>query len=142
MSVAKKKTKKSQVVMLGPGKGRRYSMGKMWSIFKSDGIETGGKYSISEWWIEPKTKGPGIHFHDEDDVFYVIEGTMSFHVNGKWINAKKGSFVLVPGGTKHDFENRSTKRAGILNFCIPGNFEEHVPGIVDWFKEYPLGSTK
>jgi hypothetical protein len=34
--------------------------------------ETGDGYSISEWWLEAHTKGPGAHSHAKDDVFYVI----------------------------------------------------------------------
>lgn len=42
-----------------------------------------------------------------------------------WIEAPKGSFVPAPGGVMHDFENRSSSRAGVLNFSIPGDFEEY-----------------
>ena len=49
----------------------------------------------------------------------------------------RDSFVLVPGGTTHDFENRSNARAGVLNLSIPGPCEEHMPGIADWFKAHP-----
>ena len=114
-------------------------MGRIAAVFKADGVETGDRYSISEWWLEPHTQGPGAHSHPEDDVFYAIEGTMSFLVDGKWLDAPKGSFVLVPGGVTHDFENRSEARAGVLNLSIPGNFEEHMPGIVQWFAEHPAG---
>lgn len=133
--------RKSKLVNLGPGKGRKYKMGSMQAVFKADGKETAGKYSVSEWWLDAKSKGPGIHFHDEDDLFYVLEGTISFHVDGKWKSAAKGSFILVPGGMKHDFENRTNKRAGLLNFSVPGDFEENMPDIVQWFKEHPLGKT-
>ena len=64
---------------------------------------------------------------------------MSFFTNGEWIDVPKGSFVLVPGGSTHDFENRSSTRAGMLNFSIPGNFEEDMPGIAQWFAEHPPG---
>ena len=114
-------------------------MGRMAAVFKADGLDTEGRYSISEWWLEPHTQGPGAHSHPEDDVFYVIEGTMSFLVDGKWLDAPKGSFVLVPAGATHDFENRSEARAGALNFSIPGGFEQHMPGIVEWFAEHPPG---
>jgi quercetin dioxygenase-like cupin family protein len=127
----------ASVVVLHPGEGRAYPMGRISSVFKADGAETGNKYSVSEWWLEPNTKGPGIHSHPEDDLFYVIEGVMSVYVDSRWIDAPKGSFVLVPGGVEHDFENRSDSRAGILNFAIPGDFEEEMPGIVEWFKENP-----
>lgn len=126
-------------IVLAPGAGRRYDMGAMAAIFKADGAETESRYSISEWWLEPHTTGPGAHSHDEDDIFFVLEGTMSFLVDDRWEDAPQGSFVLVPGGTRHDFENRSDHRAGVLNLSIPGAFEPQMPMIVDWFRKHPLG---
>ena len=87
-----------EAVFLAPGAGRAYPMGRISALFKADGAETAGRYSISEWWLEPHTQGPGAHAHPEDDVFYVLEGTMSFLVGGRWVDAPKGSFVLAPGG--------------------------------------------
>ena len=128
-------------VILAPGEGRNYPMGRISALFKADGAETASSYSISEWWLEPNTKGPGAHSHPEDDVFYVIEGTMSFLVGELWIDAPKGSFVLAPGGTTHDFENRSKSRAGVLNFSAPGDFEQAMPGIAEWFAKNPPGDA-
>jgi mannose-6-phosphate isomerase-like protein (cupin superfamily) len=125
---------KRAALHLPPSRGRAYPMGRVRAVFKADGAETRGRYSISEWWLAPHTKGPGAHSHSEDDVFYVLEGTMSFFVGDRWIDAKKGSFVLAPAGVKHDFENRTAKRAGMLNVSVPGDFEEHMPGIVSWFR--------
>ena len=62
-------------IHLAPNAGRTYAMGPLSAIFKADGTETGGKYSISEWWLDPHTKGPGTHQREEDDVFYVLEGS-------------------------------------------------------------------
>ncbi len=112
-----------KALILKPGEGRAYPMGRIGAVFKADGTETASRYSISEWWLEPHTQGPGTHAHPEDDVFYVIEGTMSFLVDGAWTDAAAGSFVLVPGGSPHDFENRSAQRAGMLNVSVPGDFE-------------------
>ena len=44
-------------------------MGRITALFLADGSETDARYSISEWWLEPNTKGPGPHSHAEDDVF-------------------------------------------------------------------------
>ena len=131
----------SEIVILDPEQGRAYDMGRIRSVFKADGTETGCKYSISEWWLEPHTKGPGTHSHDEDDIFYVIEGTMSVFVNDRWIEARKGAFILVPGGTPHDFENRGAERTGVLNFSIPGGFEDNMPPIAEWFLKNPPGDA-
>lgn len=124
-----------QPVVLGPGEGREYPMGRLSAVFKADGAQTGGRYSISEWWLDPHTKGPGPHSHPEDDVFYVIAGSMSVMVDQEWIEATAGSFVLVPGNVTHDFENRGPERAGMLNVSAPGDFETQMPGIAKWFIE-------
>lgn len=129
-------------VVVPPGKGRTYAMGPLDAVFKADGAETAGRYSISEWWLDPYTRGPGAHQHEEDDVFFVLEGTMSFFVGGKWIDAPKGSLVIAPGGTPHDFENRTAKRAGALNVSVPGDFEPHMKGIAEWFRERSASDSR
>lgn len=110
-----------------------------------DGDETRDKYSISEWWLDPYTRGPGAHQHEEDDVFYVLEGTMSFFVGGKWFDAPAGSLVVAPGGTPHDFENRTARRAGALNFSVPGPFEPYMKGkdgIAAWFRARSVADSR
>ncbi|HEY1465667.1 MAG TPA: cupin domain-containing protein [Acidimicrobiales bacterium] len=116
-------------IVLAAGEGRAYPMGRLAAVFKADGAESAGLYSISEWWLEPRTPGPGAHSHPEDDVFYVIEGTVSFLVGDSWVDAAKGAFVLAPGGVTHDFENRSEARAGFVNISVPGDFEPRMPDI-------------
>ena len=130
-----------QPIVLAPGEGRAYPMGRISAVFKADEAETDSRYAISEWWLEPHTQGPGPHSHPEDDIFYVIEGTMSVLVDQQWTHATRGAFVLVPGGVTHDFENRGDVRAGLLNLSIPGGFEPHVPGIAQWFAEHPPGDA-
>ncbi|HEY7137753.1 MAG TPA: cupin domain-containing protein [Acidimicrobiia bacterium] len=121
-------------IVLAPGEGRRYAMGRLDAVFKADGDETAARYSISEWWLEPRTSGPGPHSHPEDDVFIVLEGTMSVLVDDTWVEAPRGSFVLIPGGVTHDFENRTDERAGMLNVSAPGPFEPRMPDIAAWFR--------
>ncbi len=122
-------------IVLGPGEGRAYAMGAMSAVFKADEGETDATYSISEWFLEPHSSGPGPHSHaDHDDIFYVIEGTMSVLVGDDWIDAGVGAFVRAPAGVTHDFANRTDKRAGVLNIYIPGGFERDMAGIVEWFE--------
>ena len=113
-------------------------MGRLSAVFKADGLETDQRYSISEWWLDAHTKGPGPHSHAEDDVFYILAGTMSVMVGNEWIDAEPGTFVLVPGNVTHDFENRGSERAGMLNVSVPGDFEQRMPAIAKWFVERPL----
>jgi mannose-6-phosphate isomerase-like protein (cupin superfamily) len=134
--------KKRAPILLPPGAGRAYAMGPVHAVFKADGDETRGRYSISEWWLEPYTRGPGAHTHEEDDVFFVIEGTMSFFVGGAWIDAPNGSLVIAPGGTAHDFENRTGERAGALNLSVPGDFEPDMEGIAEWFRARSAAASR
>jgi mannose-6-phosphate isomerase-like protein (cupin superfamily) len=116
-------------------------MGRVSAVFKADGAESDGRYSISEWWLDPHTKGPGAHSHPEDDVFFVLDGTMSFLVRDEWVDVPAGSFVLVPGGVTHAFENRGDTRSGALNISAPGDFEARMPDIASWFRQRSPGDA-
>jgi mannose-6-phosphate isomerase-like protein (cupin superfamily) len=114
----------SDVIFLPPGNGRPYEFGPMHSVFKADGLETGDRYCVSEWWLDAGAAGPGAHVHEaNEELFYVVEGTMTFLAGADWIEAPQGSFLRIPAGTTHDFENRSSGRAGVLNVFLPGGFE-------------------
>lgn len=132
----KHKSNHSDALILPKGEGRVYHCGSMTAIFKADENETNEKYSISEWWLESNSDGPGPHLHEEnDEVFYVLEGTISILVGDKWIDAEKGTFLRIPPNTLHDFKNQTNQKTGVLNFFIPGGFERNMPSIVDWFEK-------
>lgn len=100
-------------IILKAGEGRTYNCGTMTAIFKADENETNNQYSISEWWLEPNSNGPGAHHHeDNDEVFYVLEGTASLLIGTEWIEATKGTFIRIPAKTTHDFKNQSDKQTG------------------------------
>ena len=70
--MSSKSEREGKALVIGPKQGRSYDMGRMRAVFFADGDETAQRYSISEWWLEPKTEGPGAHEHPEDHVFYVL----------------------------------------------------------------------
>lgn len=131
-----------RTVILGPGEGRTYPMGDVSAVVKADEGETDQRYSISEWWMEPRTKGPGPHSHPEDDVFYVLGGILHVFADDDWHEAPAGSIVVVPGGTVHDFQNRGDERAGFLNVSAPGGFEAQLGGIAEWFRDRSEAETR
>ncbi len=126
----------SEVIFLPPGGGRSYQAGPMHAVFKADGAETANRYCVAEWWLKAGDAGPGPHSHEENvELFYVLEGTMTFLAGERWFEAPAGSFMRIPAGVTHDFENRATVRAGALNVFLPGGFEVMMPAIVDYFAE-------
>jgi mannose-6-phosphate isomerase-like protein (cupin superfamily) len=129
-------TTADDVIFLAPGVGRHYDAGPMHAVFKADGEETDDRYSVSEWWLEAGDSGPGPHSHEDTvELFYVIAGTMSFFAEERWLDTPRGSFLRIPAGVTHDFENRSAERAGVLNVGLPGGFEVMLPAIIHYFAE-------
>jgi mannose-6-phosphate isomerase-like protein (cupin superfamily) len=119
-------------VIIRPDDRRAYDMGpRITAEFMHDDERS----SVSERWLEPGTLGPGLHEHPDDDIFFVLGGTMTFRLGDEEVDAGPGTFVRAPGGTLHGFENRGTERAGFLNVSVPGGFEGNMPAIAGWFKE-------
>jgi mannose-6-phosphate isomerase-like protein (cupin superfamily) len=111
-------------IILEPGAGRAYDLGPMRGVFKADGPETDDRYCVSEWSVEPGQPGPGPHHHDaNEELFLVTAGTMSFLVGDRRTEAPAGTFIRVPAGVTHDFENRGSEPATAFNVFIPGGFE-------------------
>lgn len=125
-----------EVLLLGPGEGRSYPCGTMRALFRADGAETGGRYSVSEWWLEPGSDGVHPHLHEvNEELFFVLQGRVTFHVAGEEVEAAEGSFLRIPAGVMHGFRNPSDAPAGVLNVFIPGGFEDRMPAIVEWYGE-------
>ena len=123
----------SPIVLL-PGKGRSYECGPMRAVFKADGEETTDRYSVSEWTVAPHSPGSGPHSHEHnEELFLVTEGTLSIRVGDEWVEAPRGTFIRVPAGMIHDFENRTSQEATLFNVFLPGGFEPMMPSVVAWF---------
>jgi mannose-6-phosphate isomerase-like protein (cupin superfamily) len=125
-------------LIIRPDQGRRYDMGRMRAVFFADGKETDSRYSISEWWLEAQTRGPGAHAHADDHIFYVLAGTLSLVVDGKRTEASRGTYALIPGGVPHDFENHGAVECGFISINVPAGFEQMMPKLVQWFGQHPL----
>src|SRR5260370_42427027 len=90
-------------IVVPPEQGRVYAMGRIRAIFKADSDESAGRYSVSEWWLEPRNRGPGVHAHPEAHLFYGIAGTLSLRARGDWSHGTKGTYLVRPGRTPEDF---------------------------------------
>jgi quercetin dioxygenase-like cupin family protein len=73
---------------------------------------------------EPPGGGPPLHTHaTEEEYFFVLEGEMSFYIDGKVIVRKAGESAFVPRGAAHCFKNCSTRESRVLVLFTPGNIE-------------------
>src|SRR5919201_1862653 len=91
--------------------------------FKVRGEQTNGALTAFENVIAPGD-GPPLHVHaDEDEAWYVLEGELRFRLEAKTASAPTGSFVFVPRGTPHCFQNAGGQPARILVLFTPAGME-------------------
>src|SRR5947208_9683114 len=91
--------------------------------FLATGEDTNGKYALWEA-IVPPGGGPPPHVHSrEEEGFYVLEGEITFTVNGERVVAGAGTFANMPVGTPHSFKNESDRPARMLISVAPAGLE-------------------
>ena len=91
--------------------------------FLATGDDTDGKYALWEA-IVPPGGGPPPHVHSrEEEGFYILEGEITFTVNGERVVATAGMFANMPVGTPHSFKNESDKPAKMLISVAPAGLE-------------------
>ena len=92
--------------------------------FLATGEDTNGKYALWEALVPPGG-GPPPHVHSrEEEGFYVLEGEITFTINGERVVATAGMFANMPVGTPHSFKNESNKPAKMLISVAPPGLEK------------------
>ena len=111
------------VKITAPNTGKHIAIaGDINSILASK-EDTEGTYSVVEAKVFPNG-GPVPHIQTrEHEGFYVLEGEITFNVNGKEIVAKQGTFVNVPPNVTHSFKNKTNNLAKMLIVLAPGGME-------------------
>ena len=85
--------------------------------------ESGGRISVIVSRMPAGAGGPPLHKHDFDEAFYVLDGELTFQVEGELLTARTGALMFAPGGVAHTFANRSEAPALFLITCTPAGFE-------------------
>ena len=68
----------------------------------------------------PSSGSPeGLHTHDVDQIFYVLEGTMSIEVDGRAREAGPGSLIVFPAGVPHRNWNAGHEPTVHLSIAAP-----------------------
>ena len=92
--------------------------------FLATGEDTNGRYALLEA-VVPPGGGPPPHVHSrEEEGFYVLEGEITFTVNGEKVVATAGTFANMPVGTPHSFKNESGQPAKMLILVAPAGLEQ------------------
>lgn len=92
----------------------------LWLILAT-GETTQGQYCLFEQ-LCPTDSGPPPHTHTQREMFYILDGQITFMVGEEVFTAGAGTFVTVPPHTAHSFRVDS-ETARILNSYTPAGFE-------------------
>ena len=104
---------------------RRWWMGCLATI-KLTGAETGGRFSLIDCVLPGQVPVPA-HIHtDQDETFYVLEGDLTFRIDGQARIAQPGDVLFIPRGTPHEFSASSATPARFLFIHSPGGLDEFV----------------
>jgi quercetin dioxygenase-like cupin family protein len=115
---------KQRFLINSPGEGRTVAIVGDVYRFLATGEDTNGKYAVFEALVSPGG-GPPPHVHSrEEEGFYVLEGVVTFTVNGNRVAATAGMFANMPVGTPHSFKNESDKPARMLISFAPAGLEQ------------------
>jgi len=91
------------------------------------GSETGGRFLLFDD-IMTRGKTTPLHSHPEvDETFYVLEGAILVHIDGREQTVGSGGVAIVPRGVPHAFLVTS-ERARILFLETPGSSEAFYRG--------------
>lgn len=92
--------------------------------FLALGEDTDGQYSMWEA-VVPPGGGPPPHVHRrEEEGFYVMEGEITFTIDGERVVAGPGTFANMPVGTPHCFKNEGQHPAKMLITVSPAGLEK------------------
>ena len=85
-------------------------------LIKLSGEHTGDQFALAEQLL-PRGMCTTIHVQpDEDEVFYILDGEVTFHLDGEFVSTRAGTLVCVPRGSEHGFRVESeTARILVLN---------------------------
>jgi len=97
-----------------------WMLGGLYEVLLSS-EESNGSTTIMQMTV-PAGMGPPPHTHPGTETVYVLDGTLTYNIEGELIEAGPGSLFYIPEGTLEWFEPTSTVR--ILITYTPGGIEK------------------
>jgi quercetin dioxygenase-like cupin family protein len=93
---------RSRPYTLQPGEAWTYRYGIDFDVKSSEIAPTSG-VAVLEF-LTRHGEEPGPHTHaTEDEMFYVLDGWLSFHCDGQTFDLGPGGFIFLPRGLQHSY---------------------------------------
>jgi mannose-6-phosphate isomerase-like protein (cupin superfamily) len=102
------------------GQGTIYTARGSVMAFKAIAAQTGGDFSLMERTLPPGGRRPLPHRHVTcSEAFFVLDGLVTFVLDGTELTGGPEDFVLVPRGAAHTFGNGGGEPARLLVLHAP-----------------------
>ncbi len=120
----------ARAIVMSPGDGQTVANPAGGGLtYKARGGQTGGALTAWES-TAAAAEGPPLHRHvKEDEFMYVLEGRLRFRLDGTDHTAPAGSFVFIPRGVPHTWQNAGDEPARFLFVFTPA-----APGMERFFE--------
>jgi mannose-6-phosphate isomerase-like protein (cupin superfamily) len=109
-------------IIIPPGSGKVLEfMGVTHKLMQP---QTGGAFYLFEAEFEPET-GNSLHVHHhEDEIVYVLEGTIQISLDNQKLQAGAGGAAHLPKNIPHALYNPMKTRLKFIALTIPGGMED------------------
>jgi mannose-6-phosphate isomerase-like protein (cupin superfamily) len=109
-----------------PTDGESFDFGGLGVHWKVDGSETGRRFSIVHHPLAPRALAAPLHYHhNEDELSYVLNGTLGALLGDEVVTAEPGAWVFKPRGQWHTFWNAGNVPCEIIEIISPAGFENY-----------------
>jgi quercetin dioxygenase-like cupin family protein len=115
-----------QTLVLGPQDSRSAEILDVLGepgLIKLAGRDTEDRMAAIQFTV-PKLAGPPLHRHSrEDEWFYVLDGEITWEVDGRRHTGSRGCTAFAPRGTAHAFQNFHDQAARLLVVVTPAGLD-------------------
>lgn len=112
-------------IVVPPGGGDPFRFGEGQFIHKVSSRDTNGVFAVVEV-VTPPQGEVAMHVHErEDELVYVLEGTLEVTLGDQTMTATPGVLALLPRGIPHGFTNVGSSPSRVLDTILPGGFDAY-----------------
>lgn len=104
-------------------RGKAYWFNGTLMEVKAMGDETNGVFCLIEGLLPAGYEAPMHIKRNEEDIFYVLEGDITFTLGEETITGKPGTFVYAPRNVQHKFKVEGSSPAKMLIMFTPAGVE-------------------